>query len=1757
MAKKQILSGCLSGPGPNGEIITSFNGTVQPLTFLGGTVIGFNANLGIGPTEESSLDIELVNDCFASGTDIPENDRGSYFLGESHIGSPVFFDLCEPMGVNPSTCPDPDKAPCFRFGGILQSYTAKQSAGGLTFNARVVDPRSLLTGVTIVTGNTLTGPVKHRNYYNVYAYYEQSLLDKESRYTASPKDLLINGGNQPQVTDLNRNNLDKKLIQSELPGDDLFSDCSVFGTSTSDSRGMLVRKVVEALYLMNDVVPQFGPDGKGPLVYSPNYAETFSPPLQGPDGVSAAAKNILKHQNNVFKLDLSELILDKDGKPIIPQYLRVPGPSLSLMELITTICESTGHDFIVTLEKAPGAGFHTIKVRLKKVADKIESFKSAILDYNGRAVDLTYGKELRTDAKTRTILVGEQKHEIVESCDIEMFFGEDKYGNPILPQRDNSKCGFYIDLYLDELQHSLYCPLFDPDTNTIIDLEQKWSIDEFTLRTALTSFELWKKYIFNPVVNQEFARLIQHNFPEAVDEARTRLLQTLARDTDSNKPANQRPDFIPPAGNANPEAKAVADAISVGNNAGAEILEQKRNESIKKVYDFISNIARTYYGRQYVASINKNLCAQVEGLDDSEYLGRDSLGNPIPIAPSKKNNGFSTWKDPCTGNEVEVADKIYKPFIYSHIPTNEGGWVDPCTSVLGLGLKKNPDTGAIEKDLIEIQYLDFFKTEDGRVEPFARIVNKGIVVLNDVSQLYDGNPSSSGIVSYVMDLPENIDGNDGAEIDAWFSTQVAELSADQNSLFFSSICGALDISQLSADQYVAIRKTPFCEPPLIENGKPKPRPIEDLRLIDMPGSIYVKCSVSDKIYPEPQDPEKCGSALVWPMYAIEDPLRIFDIVAMYASGVAVDPTLSVIDQTAWAKECCEGFQNKDKTKDCYLNTSDLEIYRFNSDPRFKCTREIQVGDPESRAAPSCAKVRIPFSFSSPLYRKPCDTDSEDAQWPASVEAVLLNYGENGVLNDPMGTGFVAEATVTNGSISAINITNPGYGYRETNPKPIVMIYQSGHTADKATAEAVVGGNGEITDITISFSGAGYNGDIPVVVTVSDNPNDEVGLEGYDRVQKFKASRINCQSVKPTAITVARAALDAAQINNTSRLVPTASIPDMVAIPVKSNIEAYGPWYSSNFQTSSGGVEFKQDSDLSPWTFGNYDAMDTYAAALVIEEQINLTEIETGSINVPYWPEISLGFLDNGPNLTRVNVSIGSNGVSTTYSFQSYTPQFAKVKALEKQSIVDGAKNRNRLLKLGRDKNRQLDILNRKVVGPGNTNVVGIRKPSLDEGGTLHRVMVGQSYPLLALSEITSSGTYDIVGTGDRTVVGTETLEKSILELRYDYNKKAFMSLDGFYSPISISGDGGFPRYAAYSGFDSSAKSIYVSPNPPVEYSGAIINDLSINRHFTNPLTNPFGSGDHHHIGYGAGHVIDIVGRESGVPESGMIMNFYGQSNWDARYSDDYRFLGLKGPLVLHAWGYDTQGKPVPNLADDISNSTIGDFKGSGLQDYFLTDWLHKPSTWPVAPIDLRFDRQRGVWVSPPQHKIVVVQASGSISPYETGVGYLINQRENRKYSIDIYDSEGKVIAAEDETDNLPQIIIEDRIGKPTTPGQKHYAYFDSFTSTYLLMGAADSSIKIGKFCNQWPSLSNVKDPANAVKKVVLYEPAENCDSISPSITSCPWLLQPVMVNISGVEVPKVIEAMNIFSNVAAAEYQTKWCAVSQIGNYYYLLAAEC
>jgi hypothetical protein len=114
---------------------------------------------------------------------------------------------------------------------------------------------------------------------------------------------------------------------------------------------------------------------------------------------------------------------------------------------------------------------------------------------------------------------------------------------------------------------------------------------------------------------------------------------------------------------------------------------------------------------------------------------------------------------------------------------------------------------------------------------------------------------------------------------------------------------------------------------------------------------------------------------------------------------------------------------------------------------------------------------------------------------------------------------------------------------------------------------------------------------------------------------------------------------------------------------------------------------------------------------------------------------------------------------------------------------------------------------------------------------------------------------------------------------------------------------------------------------------------------------------------------------------------------DSNYADNnVRFFGLRGPLMVHGWGYDTEGYPVPNSSGEfkIQNGNIvrdrnnnpvyknqilqadGTYSKPYKENSFYKGWAQLPSTWPVGPVDLRWDDDAGVWTVGNNYKSVWV-----------------------------------------------------------------------------------------------------------------------------------------------------------------------------------------
>lgn len=481
---------------------------------------------------------------------------------------------------------------------------------------------------------------------------------------------------------------------------------------------------------------------------------------------------------------------------------------------------------------------------------------------------------------------------------------------------------------------------------------------------------------------------------------------------------------------------------------------------------------------------------------------------------------------------------------------------------------------------------------------------------------------------------------------------------------------------------------------------------------------------------------------------------------------------------------------------------------------------------------------------------------------------------------------------------------------------------------------------------------------------------------------------------------AMAGIDSNSINDLG-FQPVAVRPLGAVIPIKSNIESYGPWVSSNFNLSAGGIDLSVNQDLAPWIFGSQFRMNNAGTRLVEFNERGLGKAESGSVTIVGIPAISHNLpklgekLNNiGPNLTNISFTLGTKGATTTYEFKTYTPKFGKLNKLFVDKIKNLQVQRLRQLKFLKDLQTKQNKLYRKITARKAWEKANPIKSDASSN-SMQRVLAATMYDWYDYGNHNSQ----------KSTVGITTLAKTSIETAYNkhYSSKAIMSLDGLFSPVSKKGDGGLPKFVE---IESTSKSNIPDASwPPTLDDGPT---QSINNQTYDPLAD--------------GHNIDIVAKNNVVPTDGLINSFY--SAWDkSKYADDYRFIAMKGPLILHSWGYDTDGNPVPNNGSD-----------------FIENYLQRPREWPVAPIDLRLDKKRGVWVAPQPYKIIKAQMTTPLFPYDEGTAIVFDEKS---------EINGKTIA------------IQDKIGQALPNGCKIYVYYDTCLEKYIVLEARNPGVMTG------------------------------------------------------------------------------------------------
>ncbi len=547
-----------------------------------------------------------------------------------------------------------------------------------------------------------------------------------------------------------------------------------------------------------------------------------------------------------------------------------------------------------------------------------------------------------------------------------------------------------------------------------------------------------------------------------------------------------------------------------------------------------------------------------------------------------------------------------------------------------------------------------------------------------------------------------------------------------------------------------------------------------------------------------------------------------------------------------------------------------------------------------------------------------------------------------------------------------------------------------------------------------------------------------------------------------------------------------TMPDAASFGIKNNVLTYGPWTNTGVP---GPIRIERNDGLVPWEYDGTTAMNAAGQALANEGITNMVLGEMGSVSVPGYPDLPLGaeigalaggfygggtnLIENrnhsignfedtlpgggslsvvygfftyggawtglyGPNITNISLSVGTSGLTTSYTMRTFTPKFGRFAKLNSERLRQQGQLRNEILTERASRRQNFEGRRFKAAASRYARRV---KDNLNLPHHHGQGIANTSHHLL-------TGQYGGAGV-DYASVSAKSAFDVVREIGEDYASKHFMGLDSVFIPYDTN-DIVTPTEGTRFTRDSFPN---VLSGECGDTSGAVA-DFAITSPYLDSWSNPSSSGggpaSRQENSGEHGHNQTFAGRGTGLGTDKLHLRAKGIEDGETNdwsYASNYRVMALRGPINIKMFGYDTNGKPVPNAADTESSASDGNFTITGLQDKFLDGFLKKPETWPVAPVDLRLDRERGVWVSPPQPRNLMVELCGCLTGSGVVAGKIID-------SMNMYDDAGDAIG--EKYVNVSHRFGNNK-GRKYGVGERVYVTYDAHSDGYAV--AMDEGVR--------------------------------------------------------------------------------------------------
>ena len=379
------------------------------------------------------------------------------------------------------------------------------------------------------------------------------------------------------------------------------------------------------------------------------------------------------------------------------------------------------------------------------------------------------------------------------------------------------------------------------------------------------------------------------------------------------------------------------------------------------------------------------------------------------------------------------------------------------------------------------------------------------------------------------------------------------------------------------------------------------------------------------------------------------------------------------------------------------------------------------------------------------------------------------------------------------------------------------------------------------------------------------------------------------------------------------------MPDIFAVPLKSNVLTYGPWYYTpvSGNLTDGPVDYEKNEDLAPWNYGGYTGLDLAGFARVNDGVTDQTFDETGSLTIASAPGLNIGdqLISGGPYITDINVSAGANGVRTKYSFQSFSSQ----------------RRLSKLTNFHTEKIKRLVEESRKVKRSFRS---GFSQGAWSSPAEFFNDIRGRFVNLEELPKRDNSNTsHSVIAAENSSYKSTVVIQPEYnmsTQVSDNYSNKAFVSLDSIFRPYANT-----PRQSGLPGlfFPVNTGEAGQTNKTSLDYYPLQVgSDISI-------VAGASG-GEITNDGV-RGNGLSVEVNSSGVP--------------------DQKGIAIKAPAVYGGWGRDCYNEPVPALVDssgELILTTAAPDSGSAQYDY---DYLYNPDKWAYGPFKASYEPDIGMW----------------------------------------------------------------------------------------------------------------------------------------------------------------------------------------------------